>query len=112
MAVYSAVVKGEPLDNGGASSRPRYDASWRENAHVLPERASESYIRGMASRACAMSGTIGNDVRLLAAIAYEEASMANDPEEIGGITFALAISEPTLSTRHSADHPPPQSRCV
>lgn len=37
-----------------------------------------------------MSGTISQEVRLLAAIAYGEASTANDPQEIGGIAFAVA----------------------
>jgi hypothetical protein len=37
-----------------------------------------------------MSGTISPDVRLLAAIAYGEASTANDPQEIGAIAFAVA----------------------
>jgi hypothetical protein len=33
---------------------------------------------------------IDKDVRLLAAVAYGEASPANDPQEIGGIAFAVA----------------------
>ncbi|MGN6653445.1 hypothetical protein [Trinickia sp.] len=37
-----------------------------------------------------MSGEISQEVRLLAAIAYGEASTANDPQEIGGIAFAVA----------------------
>lgn len=37
-----------------------------------------------------MSDAISQDVRLLAAIAYGEASTANDPLEIGGIAFAVA----------------------
>lgn len=37
-----------------------------------------------------MSSVIDRDVRLLAAIAYGEASTANDSEEIGGIAFAVA----------------------
>ncbi|WP_116138376.1 hypothetical protein [Trinickia diaoshuihuensis] len=37
-----------------------------------------------------MSDIIGKDARLLAAIAYGEASTANDPQEIGGIAFAVA----------------------
>lgn len=37
-----------------------------------------------------MSGAISQDVRLLAAIAYGEASTTNDPQEIGGIAFAVA----------------------
>lgn len=37
-----------------------------------------------------MSGPISDEVRLLAAIAYGEASTANDPQEIGGIAFAVA----------------------
>ncbi|MGF6959355.1 hypothetical protein [Paraburkholderia youngii] len=37
-----------------------------------------------------MSGAISQEVRLLAAIAYGEASTANDPHEIGGIAFAVA----------------------
>ncbi|HEY4802151.1 MAG TPA: hypothetical protein VIH96_05980 [Paraburkholderia sp.] len=37
-----------------------------------------------------MSDTIDKNVRLLAAVAYGEASTANDPQEIGGIAFAVA----------------------
>ncbi|MBB2928776.1 hypothetical protein [Paraburkholderia silvatlantica] len=37
-----------------------------------------------------MSRAIEKDVRLLAAIAYGEASTANDSDEIGGIAFAVA----------------------
>jgi len=37
-----------------------------------------------------MRGAISQEVRLLAAIAYGEASTANDPLEIGGIAFATA----------------------
>jgi hypothetical protein len=37
-----------------------------------------------------MSTMINEEVRLLAAIAYGEASTANDPQEIGGIAFAVA----------------------
>ncbi|MBB5496079.1 hypothetical protein [Paraburkholderia sp. MM5384-R2] len=37
-----------------------------------------------------MSDPISNDMRLLAAIAYGEASTANDSNEIGGIAFAVA----------------------
>ncbi|WP_321910156.1 MULTISPECIES: hypothetical protein [unclassified Paraburkholderia] len=37
-----------------------------------------------------MSDTIDKNVRLLAAIAYGEASTANDAQEIGGIAFAVA----------------------
>lgn len=37
-----------------------------------------------------MSGAIDREVHLLAAIAYGEASTANDPREIGGIAFATA----------------------
>jgi hypothetical protein len=37
-----------------------------------------------------MSDTIDQDQRLLAAVAYGEASTANDPEEMGGIAFAVA----------------------
>lgn len=37
-----------------------------------------------------MSTVISHEVRLLAAIAYGEASTANDPEEMGGIAFAVA----------------------
>lgn len=37
-----------------------------------------------------MSGAISQEVRLLAAIAYGEASTANDSQEIGGIAFATA----------------------
>ena len=37
-----------------------------------------------------MSGGIAQEVRLLAAVAYGEASTANDPQEIGGIAFAVA----------------------
>jgi hypothetical protein len=37
-----------------------------------------------------MSDAISKDARLLAAIAYGEASTANDPQEIGGIAFAVA----------------------
>jgi hypothetical protein len=37
-----------------------------------------------------MSGTINQDLRLLAAVAYGEASPTNDSEEIGGIAFAVA----------------------
>lgn len=37
-----------------------------------------------------MTEIADEDVRLLAAIAYGEASIANDPEEIGGIAFAVA----------------------
>ncbi|MET3622174.1 hypothetical protein [Burkholderia ambifaria] len=37
-----------------------------------------------------MSRAIDRDMRLLAAIAYGEASTANDSEEIGGIAFAVA----------------------
>ncbi|WP_296650107.1 hypothetical protein [Paraburkholderia sp.] len=37
-----------------------------------------------------MNGAISQEVRLLAAIAYGEASTANDPQEIGGIAFATA----------------------
>lgn len=33
---------------------------------------------------------VGNEARLLAAIAYGEASTANDSDEIGGIAFAVA----------------------
>lgn len=36
-----------------------------------------------------MSDTIEKDVRLLAAVAYGEASTANDSDEIGGIAFAV-----------------------
>jgi len=37
-----------------------------------------------------MSDEISEDLRLLAAIAYGEASVANDSNEIGGIAFAVA----------------------
>jgi hypothetical protein len=37
-----------------------------------------------------MTDAIDKEVRLLAAIAYGEASPANDPQEIGGIAFAVA----------------------
>jgi hypothetical protein len=37
-----------------------------------------------------MNETIDKDVRLLAAVAYGEASTANDSDEIGGIAFAVA----------------------
>jgi hypothetical protein len=37
-----------------------------------------------------MSGAISQEARLLAGIAYGEASTANDPQEIGGIAFAVA----------------------
>lgn len=37
-----------------------------------------------------MSEVINEDLRLLAAIAYGEASVANDSDEIGGIAFAVA----------------------
>lgn len=37
-----------------------------------------------------MSGAISEEVRLLAAISYGEASTADDPQEIGGIAFATA----------------------
>ncbi|TDN61606.1 hypothetical protein [Paraburkholderia sp. BL10I2N1] len=37
-----------------------------------------------------MSDATNQEVRLLAAVAYGEASPANDPQEIGGIAFAVA----------------------
>ncbi|MCC8403198.1 hypothetical protein LJ655_15095 [Paraburkholderia sp. MMS20-SJTN17] len=37
-----------------------------------------------------MNGVISQHVHLLAAVAYGEASPANDPQEIGGIAFAVA----------------------
>lgn len=55
-----------------------------------------------------MSGTIDKNVHLLAAIAYGEASTANNSQEIGGIAFAFANrcrawNSKTVSELRSAD---------
>lgn len=55
-----------------------------------------------------MSDTISQEVRLLAAIAYGEASTANNSQEIGGIAFAVANrcrawGEKTVSELRGAD---------
>ncbi|QBQ97389.1 hypothetical protein [Paraburkholderia pallida] len=55
-----------------------------------------------------MSNAIDRNVRLLAAIAYGEASTANDSQEIGGIAFAVANrcrawNNKTVSELRSAD---------
>jgi hypothetical protein len=55
-----------------------------------------------------MSSQINQDIRLLAAIAYGEASLANDPQEIGGIAFTVANrcrawSDKTVSELRAVD---------
>jgi hypothetical protein len=55
-----------------------------------------------------MSDAINQEVRLLAAVAYGEASTANDSQEIGGIAFAVANrcrawDKKTVSALRAAD---------
>jgi hypothetical protein len=70
-------------------ARRQDSADRRQNSVLSGEGSSESHFRGMA-RGCTMSDAINRDLRLLAAIAYGEASTANDSDEIGGIAFSVA----------------------